>query len=53
MGKGTVALKGKGKAQNVLYVQGLKHDMLSVGQICDVDNNVVFYVHGCEIQRNG
>ena len=53
MGKRTVALKGKAKAQNVLYVQGLKHDLLSVGQICDADHNVVFYAHGCEIRRNG
>ena len=47
--KGTVALKGRVKAQNVLYVQGLKHDLLSVGQICDSDYNIVFYAHGYEI----
>ena len=53
IGKGTVSLKGRAKAQNVLYVQGLKHDLLSVEQICDSDYNIVFYAHGCEIRRNG
>ena len=53
IGKGTVALKGRAKAENVLYVQGLKHDLLSVGHICDSDYNIVFYPHGCEIRRNG
>eukprot|EP00253_Pinus_taeda_P030327 PITA_30327 len=34
-GKGTVQLKEKVKAGNVLYVDGLKHNLLSVNQMCD------------------
>lgn len=37
-GKGTVTLiNGKGKAQNALLVNGFKHNLLSVSQICDQD----------------
>ena len=34
-GKGTAQLKEKVKAGNVLYVDGLKHNLLSVSQMCD------------------
>ena len=30
------------KANNVSYVDGLKHNLLSVSQICDQGNEVVF-----------
>ena len=53
LGKGTVAFTKNAKAQNVLYVEGLKHDLLSVGQLCDADCNVIFFAHHCEIRRNG
>ena len=34
--KGTVSLdNGKTKTHNVLYVEGLKHNILSVSQMCD------------------
>jgi hypothetical protein len=40
-GKGMVSLSnGKGKAQDVLFVDGLKHNLLSVSQVCD---------KGCEV----
>jgi len=36
VGKGIVTLiNGKGKAQDDLLVDGLKHNLLSVSQICD------------------
>jgi hypothetical protein len=42
-GKGMVSLSnGKGKAQDVLLVDGLKHNILSVIQICDRGCEVVF-----------
>ena len=42
-GKGTATLvNGLGKAQNTLLVEGLKHNLLSVSQICDQGHNVVF-----------
>ena len=34
-GKGVAQLKEKVKAGNVLYVDGLKHNLLSVSQMCD------------------
>lgn len=51
VGKGTSSLKGNEKAQNVLYVHRIKHDLLSVGQMCDVDYNI--YAKKCEIKKNG
>ena len=33
---------GKGKAQDVLFVDGLKHNLLSVSQVCDKACEVVF-----------
>ena len=41
-GKGFVCLKEKVKAGNVMYVDGLKHNLLSVSQMCDQGNEVVF-----------
>lgn len=50
-GKGTVALvNGQGKAQNTLLVKRLKHNLLSVSQICDQGHNVVFSTKNCEIR---
>ena len=43
IGKGAATLvNGQGKAQNTLLVEGLKHNLLSVSQICDQGQNVVF-----------
>ena len=53
MGKGTVTLKGNATMQNVLYVEGLKDDLLSVGKMCDANYNLIFYAKVCEIRRNG
>jgi len=41
-GKGSIYLKEKVKAGNVMYVDGLKHNLLSVSQMCDQINEVVF-----------
>lgn len=41
-GKGYVFLKEKVKARNVMYVDGLKHNLLSVNQMCNQGNEVVF-----------
>lgn len=34
-GKGIISLNKMTKAQNVLYVDGMKHNLLSASQICD------------------
>ena len=48
-GKGSVFLKEKFKAGNVMYVDGLKHNLLSVSQMCDQGNEVVFRSNGCVV----
>jgi hypothetical protein len=50
-GKGMVSLSnGKGKAQDVLFVDGMKHNLLSVGQVCDKGCKFVFTSKDCKIQ---
>jgi hypothetical protein len=50
-GKGMVSLRnGKGKAQDVLLVDGLKHNLLSVSQVCDRGCEVFFTSKSCKIQ---
>jgi hypothetical protein len=41
---------GKGKAQDVLLVDGLKHNLLSVSQMCDRGCEVVFTSKDCKIK---
>jgi hypothetical protein len=42
-GKGMISLSnGKGKSQDVLFVEGLKHNLLSVSQVCDRECEVIF-----------
>eukprot|EP00253_Pinus_taeda_P001867 PITA_01867 len=41
-GKGIAQLKEKVKAGNILYVDGLKHNLLSVSQMCDNGTEVIF-----------
>eukprot|EP00253_Pinus_taeda_P034715 PITA_34715 len=50
-GKGFVFLKEKVKAGNVMYVDGLKHNLLSVSQMCDQVNEVVFRSNGCVVHE--
>jgi hypothetical protein len=50
-GKGMVSLSnGKGKAQDVLLVDGLKHNLLSVSQMCDRGCKVFFTSKDCKIK---
>ena len=48
-GKGFVLLKEKVKAWNVMSVDGLTHNLLSVSQMCDLGNEVVFRSNGCVV----
>eukprot|EP00253_Pinus_taeda_P032917 PITA_32917 len=50
-GKGSIFLKEKVKARNVMYVDGLKHNLLSVSQMCDQGNEVVFRSNGCVVRE--
>jgi hypothetical protein len=50
-GKGMVSLSnGKGKDQDVLFVDGLKHNLLSVSQVCDKGCEFVFTSKYCKIK---
>jgi len=40
-------LKEKVKAGNVMYVDGLKHNLLGVSQKCDQGTEVIFRSNGC------
>ena len=43
----------KNKAKNVLLVENLKPNLLSVIQICDQGHILVFYSQKCEIRKEG
>jgi hypothetical protein len=50
-GKGMVSLSnGKGKAQDVLLVDGMKHNLFSLSQMCDRGCEVVFTSKDCKIK---
>jgi hypothetical protein len=50
-GKGMVSLSNdKGKDQDVLFVDGLKHNILSFSRFCDRGCKVVFTYKYCKIQ---
>ena len=50
-GKGMVGFNnGKGKSQYVLFVDGLKHNLLSVSQVYDKGCEVVFTSRYCKIK---
>eukprot|EP00253_Pinus_taeda_P017372 PITA_17372 len=48
-GKCIAQLKEDVKAGNVLYVDGLKHNLLSVSQMCDNGTEVIFRSDGCRV----
>ena len=47
--KGYVFIKEKVKANNAMYMDGLKHNLLSVSQMCDEGNEVVFSSKECVV----
>jgi hypothetical protein len=50
-GKGMVSLSnGKGKSHDVLHVDGMKHNLLSVSKMCDKRCEVVFTSKDCKIK---
>ena len=52
MGKGYVSLNGgKISCDNVLFVDGLKHNLLSVSQLCKDGHNVIFSEKDCVIRN--
>ena len=54
IGKGTVWIGNKNeKEENVLLVEYMKHNLLSVSQMCDQGHKVTFNSQKCEIKREG
>ena len=54
IGKGTVQIGNKNeKAENVLLVEYMKHNLLSVSQMCDQGLKVTFDSQKCEIRKEG
>jgi len=41
---------GRGKAQDVLFFEGLTHNLLSVCQVCDIGCDVLFRAQDHEIR---
>jgi hypothetical protein len=54
IGKGIVRIGNKNtKAENVLLVQDMKHNLLSVSQMCYQGHKVTFDSQKCEIRKEG
>ena len=54
IGKGTVRIENKNtKAENSLLVEYMKHNILSVSQMCDQGHKVTFNSQKCEIRKEG
>jgi hypothetical protein len=52
IGKGIVRIRNKNtKEQNVLLVEDMKHNILSVSQMCDKGHKVTFDSQKCEIRK--
>jgi hypothetical protein len=54
IGKGTIKIGSKNAmAENVLLVENMKHNMLSVSQMCDQGHTLLFNSNKCEIRKEG
>jgi hypothetical protein len=54
IGKGTVRIGNKNtKKENVLLVEDMKHNLLSVSQMCEQVHKVTFNSQKCEIRKEG
>ena len=52
LGKGIVKLGSKNSlAKNVLLIENMKHNLLSVSQMCDQGHEITFNSKGCNIRK--
>ncbi|XP_071723969.1 uncharacterized protein [Rutidosis leptorrhynchoides] len=49
VGKGRLPLLSDSKIKHALLVEGLKHNLISIAQVCDKDCEVNFTKHGCKV----
>ena len=52
IGRGTVGTGSSTVIENVLYVEGLRHSLLSISQLCDKGYKVNFKSNGCTISHS-
>ena len=50
LGRGTIGDKNSFLIHDVLFVEGLKHNLLSISQLCDKGYQVTFKLNMCEIR---
>ena len=50
IGIGSIVISPNRSIQNVLLVDGLKHNLLSISQLCDKGNRVIFNKSHCTIE---
>jgi hypothetical protein len=54
IGRGTIIIGNKDtKAENVLLVEDMKHNLLSVIHMCDQDHKIMFVSQNCKIRKAG
>ncbi|XP_068466433.1 uncharacterized protein [Phaseolus vulgaris] len=52
LGRGTVGTGNSTTIENVFYVEGLKHSLLNINQLCDKGYKVNFKSNGCTISSD-
>ena len=54
LGKGKISLGSKKYlAENVFLVDNMKHNLLSISQMCDQGHELIFNSKGCKIRKQG
>ena len=54
VGKGTVSLGSKdASTKNALLIENMRHNLLSVSQMCDQGHILIFNSKECEIREEG
>ena len=53
MGEGNIGNQYKTQIENVLYVDGLKHNLLSISQLCDKGFKIEFNKNCCYCMKRG
>ena len=52
LGRGTIGAGSSTTIENVLYVKGLRHSLLSISQLCDKGYKLNFKSNGCTISHD-
>ena len=48
-GIGIIGNNSKTQIKDLLFVEGLKHNLLSISQLCDKDFRICFDAHACHV----